>query len=262
MLGGRARSTAGEPGSASGTPSLQFYTEFPDVDTIFESVDHSVQKSAGVNLIEKMHQVQALSPRVVLPLPGPSPGAHTGGPPEAVLGPTLQPNLAHSLFRPAKSPRVPCPLLDTTQSPPLSMARALTGTSSTPTESVPVGLHLSAGVPTDQMMNFHPGLELSQLGSSPEAPAGGHPAATCLPTFPQNSSHSLADPTAPSKGPCSLPGSSSTPCDAYGNDTIDHVQALSPGEVLLQCGPSPVPAQVGLEKLRPPQPCNQIWPAA
>jgi len=39
MLGGCARGTAGEPGSASGTHHLQFNTEFPDLDPIFVSVD-------------------------------------------------------------------------------------------------------------------------------------------------------------------------------------------------------------------------------
>jgi len=43
------------------------------------------------------------------------------------------------------------------------MPHALTGTSSTPTESVPAAQPPAAGVPTDQIMTFHPRQELSQL---------------------------------------------------------------------------------------------------
>jgi len=68
-------------------------------------------------------------------------------------------------------PGFPVPLPDKIQSSPSSMAHTPTVPSSTHTESAPVALPLSAGVPTDQLANFHPVAGTAPVGIQPRGPS-------------------------------------------------------------------------------------------
>jgi len=173
------------------------------------------------------------------------------------------PDSAHSLSGSTAPSAVPCPLPGKTQSPP-SMAPDLTGTSSTLTESGPVALPVAAVMPTDQMMTFPQGRERPQMEPSPGAPARGPPGAVGTPTLPADSGHSLSGRTVPSKGPCPLPGSSSTLTESGPVELpvafvmpIDQMLRVSAGQGVPETGPSPEAPTGGPLRLWEPLLCYQ-----